>query len=214
MADLAACPCWDPVSLVAKRRDDTLRRGKPTRAYRKVVWLSSEGQTEKDYFSMDVFRALPVSIKFPKNIHPNRTNPVAVLKRFQKVLRENDFRKDDEAWLVIDIDEWDKGEFVELLKWVRDDARHHLAVSNPKFELFLVMHFERGNGCTTPSQVDVRLKKLMPSYDKRLKPNQFGAVQVKVAVENARVKRISCGADLPEAGMTDVYELVARLLGE
>lgn len=199
---------------MVKRRNDTLRRGKPTRAYRKVVWLSSEGQTEKDYFSMDVFRALPVSIKFPKNIHPNRTNPAAVLKRFKKALRENDFRKADEAWLVIDIDVWDKKEFVKLLKWARDDARHHLAVSNPKFELFLIMHFERGNGCTTPGQVDTRLKKLIPGYDKRLKPNQFDIEQVKVAVENARIKRVSCSADLPEAGMTDVYELVARLLGE
>lgn len=202
------------MNLVARRRNDTLRRGKPTRAYRKVVWLSSEGQTEKDYFSMHVFRSLPVSIKFPKNTHPSRTNPAAVLKRFQKALRENDFRKDDEAWLVIDIDEWDKAEFVELLKWARSDTRHHLAVSNPKFELFLVMHFERGNGCTTPGQVDAHLRKLMPGYDKRLKPNQFDAMQVRAAVENARMKRVSCSADLPEAGMTDVHELVARLLGE
>lgn len=119
---------------------------------------------------MEMFRRLSASIKFPKNIHPNRTDPTAVLKRFQKVLRENDFRKDDEAWLVIDVDEWDKGKFAELLRWARDDTRHHLAVSNPKFELFLVMLFERGSGCTTPGQVDACLKRLMPSYDKRLKP--------------------------------------------
>jgi|GEM_PF-4577523 len=62
--------------------------------------------------------------------------------------------------------------------------------------------------------VDARFKKLMPDYKKRLKPNQFGAKQVKVAARNAHVKRVSRSADLPEAGMTDVYGLAARSLGD
>ena len=33
-------------------------------------------------------------------------------------------------------DEWDDAEFAELLAWAKVDPRHHLAISNPKFELF------------------------------------------------------------------------------
>ncbi|MEG1253445.1 MAG: RloB family protein [Raoultibacter sp.] len=198
---------------MARKKNDTLKRPRKAREYRRVFWLSPEGQTERDYFNMDVFRGLPVSIKYPKDVHPSRRNPSAVLKRFQKALRENDFRKDDEAWLLVDADEWGQNEFAELLRWAKSDERHHLAVSNPKFELFLVMHFEQGNGCTTPMQVDARLRKCMPGYDKRLKPRQFCLDEVMTAAENARVKRVSCSADLPDAGMTDVYKLIHELLG-
>lgn len=58
-------------------------------------------------------------------------------------MRTEDFRKGDEAWIVVDVDTWGDVEFAELLSWAASDPRHHLAISNPKFELFLVMHFER-----------------------------------------------------------------------
>lgn len=74
---------------------------------------------------------------------------------------------------MVDVDEWDKAEFAELLKWADSDPRHYLVVSNPKFELFLVMHFEKGNGCTTAPKVDQTLKRYLPRYDKRLAPTAF-----------------------------------------
>ena len=103
-------------------------------------------------------------------------------------------------------------ELVALIEWERKDRRHHLAISNPKFELFLVMHFEKGNGCTTAQQVDSRLKHYMPDYDKRLKPTQFGVEEIEYAIENANAKCTSCDNDIPDAGMSDVYKLVLRLL--
>ena len=99
---------------------------------------------------MDVFKGSPVAVKFPKDTHPDRRNPAAVLKRFEKAMRTEDFRKGDEAWLVVDVDTWAEDKLSNLLAWAKLDPRHHLAISNPKFELSLVMHFERANGCTTP----------------------------------------------------------------
>ena len=61
-----------------------------------------------------------MSVRFPKNTHPNRHNPAAVLKRFEKALRENDFRAADEAWLVVDVDDWGEAELAELV--YRDGA--------------------------------------------------------------------------------------------
>lgn len=199
---------------MAKRKNNSLDRRMPARKYRNMCWISAEGQTEKDYLSMAAFRDLPMLVKFPKDIHPSRRNPAAVLKRFQKMLRENDFRKGDEAWLIIDVDEWSEQEFAALLAWAAKDKRHHLAVSNPKFELFLVMHFEKGNGCTTAQQVDTRLKRYMPTYNKRIKPGQFGIDDIKVAVANAEAKRASCNDALPAAGMTDMHKLIRNLLKE
>ncbi len=198
---------------MARRKGGLAPRKTNTREYRSVCWVSAEGTTERDYLGMNVFKNSPVSVRFPRNTHPNRHNPATVLKRFEKSLRENDFRSGDEAWLVVDIDEWGEAEFKELLAWKYADERHHLAVSNPKFELFLVMHFEKVNGCTTPEKVDAALKKHWPRYAKRMSPTQFSAKQVRAAIENAKTKRASCKAALPAPGMTDAHLLVEKILG-
>lgn len=197
---------------MTRRKEGLAPRKTNVRDYRSVCWVSAEGTTEHDYLSMAAFKDASTPVRFPKNIHPNRHNPAAVLKRFKKALRENDFCAGDEAWLVVDVDEWSEAEFNELLAWEAVDDRHHLAVSNPKFELFLVMHFEKANGCTTPEKVDATLKKHWPRYAKRVSPTWFSAEQVRGAIENAKAKRASCRAALPAPGMTDVYLLVDKLL--
>ena len=198
---------------MARRKKDSLARRTGTRKYRPVCWVSAEGQTERDYLRMAAFKDAPVSVRFPKDIHPGRRNPSQVLKRFKKAIREEDFRRDDEAWVVVDVDEWPETEFDELLAWAESDSRHHLAISNPKFELFLVMHYEKGNGCTTSSKVDAALKRYLPRYDKRLSPTAFSKHEVMAAVENARSKREGCRSDVPDPGMTDAHLLVSRLIG-
>lgn len=95
---------------MAKKQRKELVRRQPNREYRKVCWISTEGATERDYFSMDVFKESSYAIRFPKDIHPSRRNPEAVLKRFEKMLRGEDFRKGDIAWLVVDVDSYDEAE--------------------------------------------------------------------------------------------------------
>lgn len=200
---------------MARKMNNTLERKKPTREYRKICWISMEGQTERDYLNMNVFRNRPdVTVRFVKDIHPGGRNPCQVLNRLQKALKKEDFRNGDEAWLVVDVDEWDDTEFAKLLEWVKKDSRHHLAISNPKFELFLVMHFERGNGYTTSQKVDAALKKYLPKYVKRLSATQFTLEQVRTAIENARMKCMSCKSEIPDSGMTGMYVLVERLIGD
>ena len=197
---------------MGKRKRNSLSRKTGTRHYRPVCWISSEGHTERDYFDMNVFRNLGVSIRFPRDVHPQRVHPAAVLKRLQKSMRDNPLRKSDEAWVVVDVDDWSKEDFDDLLKWSRSDPRHHVAISNPKFELFLVMHFGKGNGCTTPARVDDALGRCMPGYDKRLSRDRFGVSEVAQAIENARAKRLGCDSAIPDPGMTDVYKLADSLL--
>lgn len=74
------------------RKSPSLKRKVGTREYRKICWVSTEGQTEKDYFSMDVFKNTPsgMRVRFPKDIHGSRRNPEAVMKRFQKAMRNHD----------------------------------------------------------------------------------------------------------------------------
>ena len=64
---------------MARRKKDTLSRRTGTRKYRPVCWISAEGQTERDYLRMAAFKDAPVSVRFPKDIHPGRRNPAQVL---------------------------------------------------------------------------------------------------------------------------------------
>ena len=41
---------------MAKRKGNPLKRKTGSREYRAICWVSAEGQTEKDYLQMDIFR--------------------------------------------------------------------------------------------------------------------------------------------------------------
>ena len=198
---------------MGKRRNDTLSRRTGQRPYRPVCWVSTEGTTERDYFRMTVFKDARASVKYPKDVHPSRRNPTAVLEGLQKEIGSESLRKGDEAWVVVDMDNYE-GELGDLLAWCDSHPGYHLAVSNPKFELFLVMHFEKANGCTTAAKADAALRRCMPGYDKRLAPTQFSLEQVKEAVKNARAKRAASEGALPGPGATDAFMLVESLLGD
>lgn len=198
---------------MGKRKNDTLSWSKPFREYRRICWVSTEGLTEKDRFQINVFkRGDSPSVRFPRNVYPDRRNPIQVMKRFEKAMKTEDFRSSDEAWLIVDVDTWDREELHELLRWQEADLRHHLAVSNPKFEIFLLMYFERAGCCTTSQKIDAAIKRHMSRYDKRLGPMAFDVDSVGTAIENARIKRTAGESDLPMSSITDAHRLAERLL--
>lgn len=149
---------------------------------------------------MDVFRNAEMSVQYPENIHPHRRDPKQTLKRFKKAMRTREFRAGDEAWILVDIDNWDQNDIENLLRWANEDSRHHAAISNPKFELFLIMHFERGNGCTTPQAVDAALKRHMPRYSKRLPNSQFRRDQITEAVKTQKQNTQAAKRPFPPQG--------------
>lgn len=198
---------------MAKRRVNTLSRKKPTRKQKDVCWVSAEGTgTEYDYLTMDVFKQVDISVKRPHNVHPKKREPSQVLQRLKDQLAKEDFRKGDEAWVVVDVDTWNESELEELYRWEDSDPRYHVAVSNPKFELFLLMHYSDAKGCTTPPRIDAELKKHFPQYAKRLTPRQFNEGQVRMAIQRSRVKRSLSEGRSPAPGSTDVHLLAERLL--
>lgn len=69
----------------------------------------------------------------------------------------------DEVWCVVDVDEFDVGVAVTEAR----RAGVHLVVSNPCFELWLLLHHAGCRShCAGYEDVVVRLKKHVPAYDK------------------------------------------------
>jgi hypothetical protein len=72
----------------------------------------------------------------------------------------------DEVWCVCDVDEHERlGEARQIA--VRSDIR--LAVSNPCFELWLLLHFADQTANLNPAQALDRVRRHLPGYDKRLR---------------------------------------------
>lgn len=193
-----------------------LRQKRGKRKIRKVIHVLPEGQSERDYLAMDVIQAAVqsgerVALKLVKG-HKGQTDPASLVRQMKSHLRKEDFRSDDEAWLVIDVDEWTDEQFACAIQWESSDPRHHLAISNPKFELFLLMYYCDAKGCTTPTDVDKRLKRYLPDYKKRLVHGLFSLDQVTEAASRSRgCDRAKLLGKDATAG-TEVGGLISRLI--
>jgi len=51
-----------------------------------------------------------------------------------------------EAWLVIDKDDNNDEKLRKVYEWSQSKDNYGLALSNPKFEYWLLLHFEEGKG--------------------------------------------------------------------
>lgn len=81
-----------------------------------------------------------------------------------------------------------------------------------KRKQFLVMRFEKANGCATPEGIDAALKTHWPRYAKRMLSTQFSAKQIRGAIERVKAKRASYRTALPVSGMTDAHSLAEVVL--
>jgi len=89
--------------MARKRRTFKRRVGK--RLYRKLFVIATEGaKTEPQYFATLDNRDSVIHVECLKSKH--NSSPPQVLKRMQKRLKKEALRKSDEAWLVVDKDQW------------------------------------------------------------------------------------------------------------
>lgn len=114
----------------------------------------------------------------------------------------------DELWCVVDVDEFDLDRAVRAVR----TAGVRLAVSNPCFELWLLLHFEDGGppvlGATEATR---RLRRHLPAYDKtRL---DFGDYAPGLADAIARGRKLDDGESVgtdPSSGVWRLVEQIAR----
>jgi hypothetical protein len=116
----------------------------------------------------------------------------------------------DEVWCVVDMDEFD----IEAAVTRARRERVHLAVSNPCFELWLLLHHTECRApCADAADVLRRLRGHVPRYDKaRLEFADF-ASGVDAAVKRARDLEPT-GGDHRRNPSTNIWQLVERIRGE
>jgi hypothetical protein len=182
------------------------------RTYRKLFVIATEGtNTERQYF--ELFNHLDAIIHVKCLPTKQSDSPTSLLKKMDLHLRTEELKSTDEAWLVIDRDHWLEIHLDRLVEWSRTHTNRHLALSNPKFEYWLLLHFDEGNHVKSSSDVMIRLKRHLPAYDKSIEPAWFTVERVKQAIVNAKKRDSPPCADWPRnQGCTTVYRLVEQLL--
>ena len=187
-----------------------LNRTAGTRNQKKGFFIVVEGErTEKNYF--DWLRTLAregfISIH---TIGGRKKNDAFHLCK-KADAEEKKLTDGDELWIVCDHDARDLN---PLFEWERGSNRHSVAISNPKFELWLAMHFDKCNGVRTPDECDRCLGKYIQNYEKNCSMDWVNPGNVQAAIANAKAKDSpACLAgSVPKEGTTTVYRLVENIV--
>ena len=184
------------------------------RRYRKFFLIATEGvKTEPQYFAILNNQNSVIHVDCLKsNYH---SSPPQVLKRMKDRLKQETLKNSDEAWLVVDKDQWQDEQLAQLHTWSQDADNYGFALSNPKFEYWLLLHFEDGTNLGSASECSARLKKHLPGYDKGLDIRNITPDMIEDAIRRAKARDNPPCEDWPRTfGSTTVYKLVENILSE
>lgn len=139
------------------------------RSFLKKFVISCEGSvTEKEYFTLlqSIFWQYAfIDILTDKQ----KSSPDKVLGRIIGYAKS--LKPGDELWCVVDRDYWTVEQISMLSEWgAGGDGKieRQVAMSNPKFELWLLAHFQRIPESCGPAECIRLLKQYLPEYDKHL----------------------------------------------
>lgn len=180
------------------------------RRYRKLFLVAVEGsKTEPQYFSILNFGQAIIKVEcIPGG---DASSPPQVLARLKTRIRKSELLKSDEAWLVVDKDDWSDEQLVPLFEWSLEDERFGFALSNPKFEYWLLLHFEDST-VGSSRECSERLARHLPDYQKSIDGRRFTSDRINSAIVRARQRDRPPCADWPRACGTTVYRLVERIV--
>jgi len=187
-----------------RHRSSLDRRGPVRPLRRPVLIVIGAERTETAYFKglRTHTRCSTVTMKIvEKPVAPDQ-----LVEYTRSAFRLGDF---DEVWCVTDVDHYERegGKVTAAVALAGDDIK--LAISNPCFELWLVLHHEDcAARCTDCREVHTRLRKHVPRYDKTRPRFADFAAGLDQAVQRAE----KLGDDHTRNPSTGVWRLVDAVL--
>lgn len=203
----------------------------------KMFILSYEGKiSEKKYFedfrNSELFNDSGlieiISLKRPTN---RGSDPINVKKLLLEAKKEYRFKDTDEFWLIIDRDDWEEihnHNFDKLVEDCNKEKNFFLAMSNPCFEIWLILHLKDINEfdeveriklmsnekiSNSKNYIDKVLSEIQGrGYNKRPNPRIFLPL-TKIAIVRAKELDIE-NQDYPKQLGTHIYKLIEKLIVE
>lgn len=186
--------------------------GHGAQSLRRVIHIAAEGtKTEPEYFKrlnqlQEVARFIMVKNK------TSGSSPIGVLNAMKKYVQSKKFGRLDEVWLVVDRDSWPEENLNQLYQWTQAAEKRGLALSNPNFEYWLLLHFEDAVSSLTGPRCITLLKGHLPEYDKGILRGKIGLTQIQDAIKRARQQDKPPCQDWPRHTGTTVYLIVQKVI--
>ncbi len=178
----------------------------------RIFVIAVEGEkTEAQYFSL--FKSSRLHVEVLPAGPEGLSAPKQVLERLVTFEEQFDLGAEDERWLVIDVDR-QRGQFLDEVTRVAQESGYSLAVSNPCFEVWLLLHFQEAAPTGTNCDAVIgRLRSHAGGYNKsRIRLDFYTANAVRSAIERARLLEEGRTERWPKCPGTHVFKVVERLL--
>lgn len=213
------------MSLISGKRIAIGRTERAFRDDRFFVVAAEDTYAPDQYFDGLSFpRVKVLVIPTPGDGHSAPIHVVERLKEAKRQLRERgEIQAYDEFWMLVDTDHhFAPNHIAGTIRALKEasQAECFYAVSNPCFELWLLLHHEAlpaGTSFASPQEVEDRLRQVLGSYNKcSIQPERFTFDGVRLAISRARALESNPdnpSDDWPEDTGTRVYRLMERVLG-
>ncbi len=191
---------------MTRRRNATKRRSAYRDPKEQILVTCGGIRTEPKYFEGLKKQARNPAVKV--KIISDGVDPQRLVDYASTVAQRGGF---DSAWCVVDVDEFDLAPAIKTAQ----EAGVNLAVSNPCFEYWLLIHFQDCHTCLNgPAAVTTKLRKHVPHYDKTDLRFEDFTDSVDDAVRRAKQRCPAPGSHEHQHNpSTRVWELVEAIKG-
>ena len=216
-----------------RSRNSLIRERREAFRDARLIVIASEGKdTEQIYF-----KALAKEYTNPRvHVHilerckneQNNSSPEHVLKQLNDYKGQYELESDDELWLVIDRDRWTDAMLSHVAKECKQDNYMHLAMSNPCFELWLLLHLvdvtlltpeeqqvwieNRRKSKNSEPYLKIRLRQEMGAYHEADYDACMLIEHVEVAIERAKTLEKNLTNRWPQTLGSRVYLLAESVM--
>ncbi len=196
-------------------RNRSFKRPSQKRELEKIYVVATEGEkTEKIYF--EFFNGVEYRKKIQVKVLPTKSgksSPQAVVKRLQKYAIQTRLKPKDELWVVIDDDGRPKEQLQVVANECNKKENYFLAISNPCFELWLLLHQENPK---TPYKADICEQELTRLLGKKYNKSNYDLSKlipyIGNAIRHAKRLHVDQTEEIPSSVGTHVYLLVEKLI--
>lgn len=149
-----------------KKKAPTLsQRLQYAKPYRRRLLIIPEGEkTEKAYLlhAKNILDAQSCNLLFPSV----RESIPSLIECARKVCHQINSRRGDAVWIVLDHDpvSHTNAQFHSLAAWEKLSTAHHVALSSPRFELWLLLHFKPLAQAKKIASSDHAIQKIIPGF--------------------------------------------------
>jgi hypothetical protein len=197
-----------------RRKRPLDRKAKLVRDASLVIIASEDRYAVRQYF--DFFESTRIQFRVLET-QDGKSAPEHVLNRINEYIEEFEVGEGDTFWVVCDCDHWVEPNHIQNLTLVVQQCRQkgiQVALSNPCFDLWLLLHFADfpADNVLTCNEVAKRLRAAAGSYDKTKVYNlQIDHEKVSAAVKRAADKHPSL-EEIPKRPQTAVHLIIQSLI--